>query len=281
MTATKNKILEFDEIAKLLFEKHFSHSQKPHYIDFNQGLDARLVNKKNMSKLAEINIHPLRIAFDHYEQRDIYSRAIRMAAKYGITHMSNYILYNFKDKPDEFYYRLKINIDLCEELQVAIYSFPMRYAPIREKEYFRNRTFIGKHWNKKFIRSIQAVINATQGKIGRGRSFFNAAFGKNINEFHDILWMPEAMIIYRNKFKKFADEWRKSFHALSRRQFTEAKKVILKGRFTNDEISQAKSPTVKRLLRFYQLEREEVDKITLEEFLRRIEENPNAGENKK
>ena len=36
------------------------------YIDFNQGLDARLATDKKMKKLAQINIRPLRIAFDHF-----------------------------------------------------------------------------------------------------------------------------------------------------------------------------------------------------------------------
>ena len=83
-----------------------------------------------MARLAELNIHPMRIAFDHIEQREIYVRAIRLAAKYGVRDLSNYILYNFNDTPEDFYTRLKINIDLCEELDVTIYSFPMKYCPI-------------------------------------------------------------------------------------------------------------------------------------------------------
>ena len=274
LTATKKNIFAFDEIAKPLFANYFKRSQKPHYIDFNQGLDARLVNEENMSKIAQINILPLRIAFDHYEQRDTYEKAIRMAAKYGITHMSNYILYNFRDKPDDFYYRLRINIDLCEELNIAIYSFPMKYAPIRDPEYFRNRNYLGRHWNRKFIRSIQAVINATQGKIGRGRSFFNAAFGNNIEEFHDILWMPEPMIIYRHRFKDFSDEWCRRFHSLDEQKFEEAKEIIKLNRFKDEDILKAKSKEVRELLRFYQIEREDVDKITLQDFLQGLKNDP-------
>ena len=93
------------------------------------------------------------------------------------------------------------NVDLCDELNASIYSFPMKYHPINDPEYFKNRDFIGKHWNRKFIRAIQAVLNSTKGKIGKGTSFFNEAFGRNIDEFHKILWMPEPFIIYRMKFK--------------------------------------------------------------------------------
>ncbi len=103
---------------------------------------------------------------------EVYIKAIKSAAKHGITDLSNYPLYNYQDKPDELYYRMKINIDLCEELDVTIYSFPMKYHPIDDPKYFRNRDFIEINWNRKFIRAIQAVLNATKGKIGRGKSFF-------------------------------------------------------------------------------------------------------------
>lgn len=260
ISATKEKIFAFDTIARPLFQKYFKHGKKFRYIDFNQGLDARLLTKENkgeekMAKLAELNIRPLRIAFDHYKQRGIYEDAIRLAAKFGIRNMSNYVLYNFHDTPEEFYLRLRLNIDLCEELNVAIYSFPMKYHPIREPKYFRNRDYLGEHWNKKFIRAIQAVLNSTKGKIGRGRSFFEKAFGKNLDEFNDLLWMPEAMIIYRTKHEKLAAEWLKDFHALKDFELEEAKKIIAQNKFSDADISQAESEKVRQFLKYYQITR--------------------------
>lgn len=35
-------------------------------MDFNQGIDSRLINDTNMEKMAEIPIRPVRIAFDHW-----------------------------------------------------------------------------------------------------------------------------------------------------------------------------------------------------------------------
>ena len=116
---------------------------------------------------SEINIRPLRIAFDHYAQRDVYIEAVTKAAKCGIMELSNYLLYNFEDEPSELYYRMKINVDLCEKLGVTIYSFPMKYHPISDPAYFKNRDYLGKHWNRKFIRAVQAVLNSTKGKIGK------------------------------------------------------------------------------------------------------------------
>ena len=65
-------------------------------------------------------------------------KAVRLAHVYGQKEMSNYILYNFDDTPEDFYERLKINIDLNEEFKndatkTSIYSFPMRYIPLDAK----------------------------------------------------------------------------------------------------------------------------------------------------
>ena len=173
-----------------------------------------------MKKMFEIPVRPVRIAFDHWKLHDIYEKSIRIAVKEGHTQLSNYVLYNFEDKPIELYWRLKLNVDLCEELGVSIYSFPMKYHPIEDPEYFSNRDYIGKYWNRKFIRTIQAILNSTKGKVGKGKDFFEKAFGKNDLEFEKLLIMPEAMIIYRFYFeeKGLTDAWWNSYCSLSEQQ---------------------------------------------------------------
>ncbi|MBR1730453.1 MAG: hypothetical protein IJ728_13130 [Selenomonadaceae bacterium] len=252
-TATLEAIKNFDSIVRPLYEKLFKTSKRKRHIDFNQGVDARLVTDEKMKKLSEINIRPLRIAFDHYEQKEIYIKAIKLAAKYGIDDLSNYLLYNFLDKPEDLYYRMRLNVELCEELNVKIFSFPMRYAPIRDPDYFDNRHYVGKHWNKKFLRAVQIVLNSTKGKIGRGKSFFEEAFGKNLNDFFEILWMPEALIFYRHKYKNnLTIEWRKKFHSLNHKQFTLAKKIISENNFS-DEVIKSCDITIDELLQYYKI----------------------------
>lgn len=132
-----------------------------------------------MRLLSKIAIQPLRIAFDHWSLRDIYINAIRLSAKYKIRNLSNYLLYNFEDKPEDLWNRLELNIKLCEEFDLIIYSFPMRYSPINdEQKLYQTRKYIGKNWNRKYIRAIQLILNSTKGKVGRNRSFFERAFGK-------------------------------------------------------------------------------------------------------
>jgi len=256
-TATRETVLAFDEIARPIYNKLIHRLKRVRYIDFNQGLDARLATDEKMKKLSEINIRPLRIAFDHYDQKDVYITAIKRAAKYGITDLSNYLLYNFEDYPEELYYRMKINVDLCEEFGVTIYSFPMKYHPIADPDFFRNRDFIGTNWNRKFIRAIQAVLNATKGKIGRGKSFFEEAFGKDIDGFYDILWMPEAFIIYRFKYKdNLTKEWHVKFNSLNPDQLEYAKRIIAKNDFSDEIIDAVEDTAVCEVLSYYKIRRD-------------------------
>lgn len=55
---------------------------------------------------------------------------------------------------------------------LTLTSFPMKYHPIEDPNHFSNRDYIGEKWNRKFIRTIQAVLNSTKGKVGKGYSFF-------------------------------------------------------------------------------------------------------------
>lgn len=276
-TATKEAVNKFDGIAKPLYSKFFKFGNRARYIDFNQGVDARLVTTEKMAKLAETNIRPLRIAFDHYEQKDVYVEAIKKAAQYGINDLSNYLLYNFKDKPEELYYRMRINVDLCEELGVTIYSFPMKYHPIDDPEFFDNRDFIGEHWNRKFIRAVQAVLNSTKGKIGRGTTFFEEAFGRDVEEFFKILWMPETFIIYRriydaNLRRRLADryttvtehdcdltnEWWEKFQSLPPEKLKVAKSIISLNKFKYDEFK-CDDLEILDVLKYYQITRTETE----------------------
>ena len=82
----------------------------------------------------------------------------------------------------------------------------MKYIPLFGED-AKHREYTGKHWNKKFIRAVQSVLNVTKGIVApaskKGQtSFFHKAFGKNIEEYFEILYMPETYIIYRNVFEK-------------------------------------------------------------------------------
>lgn len=272
-SASKESILSLDKYIRPLYGKIHKSLKRKRIVDFNQGIDSRLITEANMTKLAEVNIYPLRIAFDHWKLRDIYEKAVRTAVGSGIKNLSNYLLYNFEDKPEELYYRLRMNVDLCEELGANIYSFPMKYHPINDKKFFMNRDYIGKYWNRKFIRAVQAVLNSTKGKIGRGKDFFEEAFGRDVNEFMRILWMPETFIIYRRVYDAelrsrlldrypvksendcdLANEWWNKFINLDSNRLQIAKGIISKNIFEHD-VYDICDKEIKDLLWYYNIKR--------------------------
>ena len=168
-------------------------------VDFNQGVDARILARSDMflRELSTICISPLRIAFDHIGVRKVYEKSIRMAADNQITSLSNYMLYNFMDSPADLYQRMRLNIDLNEELGVRIWSFPMRYQPVTLKD----RSHVGKKWNRYYLRSFQIMLQATKGVVSGSPSFFLRAYGENAEEFERLLMLPHAFIFHRGYFE--------------------------------------------------------------------------------
>lgn len=234
-TATKENILAIYPLISETYEKYRNKTPKKRYVDFNQGIDARLINEQNIQLLSKIPLNPLRIAFDSTLYAETYEKAIRLAAKHNINRLSNYLLYNETDKPVDLYDRIRLNIELSAELHIDIYSFPMKYHPIADKNFYFNRDYLGKFWNRKFIRAIQSILNATKGKIGKSESFFYKAFGATHEEYEKLLYMPEALIIYRFHFENdgTTDLWWHDFNNLNKQEKKQAKKIIENNDFKN------------------------------------------------
>jgi len=204
-----NNVLASDEFPTIIreikecgFQKRAKFNGRLRRIDFGQGVDARLLTDEKMRLLSEIAIHPLRIAFDHIELKNLYIEKIRLANKYGVKHLSNYLLYNFNDTPEDFYERLRINIELNEELGLSIFSFPMRYIPLNAK----TRGHIDKpHWTHRQLRGVHCILHATRGVVGPRKKFFETAFGRDEDEFKYIIEQSEEHIFYRDKMTPYSN----------------------------------------------------------------------------
>ena len=167
-------------------------------VDFNQGIDARILAKSPayLREMATIAVSPLRIAFDHAGLTKVYRKAVQDAAQNGITSLSNYMLYNFFDSPEDLYNRLRTNIDLNQDLDINIWSFPMRYQPVTLK----HRSHVGPRWSRYALRSLQIILQATRGVVTGNPSFFHHAFGHNPDDFQRLLTQPQAFIFHRHHF---------------------------------------------------------------------------------
>jgi hypothetical protein len=179
-----------------------------------------------MALLSKLNVKPFRIAFDRVKEKQIYLNAIRTAMRYGVTEFSNYMLFNWHDTPKDLYERLIINIGLNAEWQkcemgipkAAIYSYPMRYAPINGEvntpHVYRYRDLItpipkdkidflnNPIWTSRFIRNVEIMKGAVHGAISPTPTLALRTLGKSFEEFIANLYMPEILLRNRNKHEK-------------------------------------------------------------------------------
>lgn len=213
----KNKLEAFRKIKKDIIgilEKYRFKEKLQRYVDFNQGLDARLLTKDKMKIMSNIAIKPFRLAYDSVNYDKVYKRAFNNAYSHGVKYFSNYMLYNYKDSPYDLWKRLYNTIVLYQKKSdLQGFSFPMKYAPID----MTNREYIGKKWNKKYLSAINVILNVTKGVVAKEKDFFYEAFGSNKKEFIEILTMPNQFIKNRTLFKKSGHIklWKREYNNLS------------------------------------------------------------------
>lgn len=108
-------------------------------VDFNQGLDARLITEEVAGELSGLRIRPIRMAYDIPNEKKALENAIPAldAAGFNRRRMHVYTLYNFTDTPEDFLRRV---VDL---LSWGVVSYPMRYEPLNSL--VKNK-YVSPHW---------------------------------------------------------------------------------------------------------------------------------------
>jgi len=248
------------EFLSAIIEKYRPKPRMIRYVDFNQGIDARLIDERNIKMLSTIPVRPFRLAYDNIKDTNIFRRATKLAIKNNVRHFSNYILYNWKDKPEDFWKRLNNAISLYngKSGDIVGFSFPMKYSPVDKKD----RSYIGEFWNKKYLNAINVIINVTNGVVAKEKDFFNEAFGSNVEEFVNILNMPDDFIRHRFFFKEngLIDYWKTIFNSLSEEEKTYLLDVLCKYKrnisiFTNNHPKQ-----VNKILFLYTINKSQFDR---------------------
>lgn len=230
------------------------------YVDFNQGLDARFFTAEKACLLAKGALKPCRIAFDDIRTKKEYFHAMELADQSGIRHFSNYILYNYTDAPEDLWNRLFMNVDFCERHKEikSLFSFPMKYASIE----YTDRSYIGELWNKKYLRSINVILNVTSGVVAKEKDFFFRAFGQDTEEYLEILSMPDDFIRYRDYFEKngLIERWKEEYRRLTIEQQTELIELLSE---VKSEVHVEEEPhtiTLDPILAFYGVNKRRMEK---------------------
>lgn len=130
-----------DELIKLSKERKIK-------VDFNQGLDARLITDEVAEKLSKMNPMCIRLAYDHMAVRKSVRQAIEIITSHGIRgrKVFVYTLYNWKDGPEDLYKRMG------DILNWGAVVFPMRYEPLDSLE--RN-SYISPKWDGKRLNQVE------------------------------------------------------------------------------------------------------------------------------
>lgn len=171
-------------------------------VDFNQGLDARLLTRKSADLLALLPMHNVRFAFDGMEEEGDYQRAVRMMAARGSTMFRTYVLYNHTGTPGEFYHRIRASVELQIELRAAghkvrVESYPMKFAPVVAPDLARDH--FGYHWrrsDRNAIHDILSISAAGSMTVSPGDlEEFEYWWGRDADEFLTLIRFPDLKLL--------------------------------------------------------------------------------------
>jgi len=140
-----NNILQSPYWRDIFEELTWFSQTKRMNIDFNQGLDARLITYEVAEKISYMRILCVRLSYDYKSLRNHVERAIHMISSYGIRRrrIGVYILFNYLDTPDDLFERVK------DVLNIGAVAVPLRYQPLDTLEY---NAHIGPNWDKERLK---------------------------------------------------------------------------------------------------------------------------------
>lgn len=124
----------------------------------------------------------LRFSFDKLEYANNIERALTYVKKYDIkAQFFCYMLFNFTDSPDDFWWRLQKAQEIVDKVGKAIYLFPQRYEPFKpssKKESLRGlkrNQYIGPKWTEEMVTGLVKMYTHIHGfmSITQSRNLFN------------------------------------------------------------------------------------------------------------
>lgn len=132
-------------------------------VDFNQGIDARLVDNGMAEEIASCKTKLVRSAFDCMDEIDDIERGIKHLLKAGINgrKILVYVLFNFNDTPEDLLLRLQ------ECVKWGICTYPMRYQPIKGEHALKKDSYIDKNWTADLLEMVAKARRV----IGYGGAF--------------------------------------------------------------------------------------------------------------
>ena len=112
------------------FDKVCGRLEKHEWSDFNQGLDARLLNKHHAERLARLPNSIIRLALDSAKVKDKWDGAYSLLRSAGVpkSRIRTYVLIGFDSDPGECWERCKYVDDL------GVLALPQWYHELKQME---------------------------------------------------------------------------------------------------------------------------------------------------
>ena len=114
------------------------------------------MKEKKANLIQGLPIKPIRFAFDGMHEDGYWQKATKMMIDRGYKNFRNYVLFNLKDTPEDFYYRIRQHSEFSYKYKIRCEAFPMKYKPILNIQ--KQKGYVGINWTKKELSGYNALI---------------------------------------------------------------------------------------------------------------------------
>jgi hypothetical protein len=133
----------------------------------------------------------LRFSFDKLKYADHIERALILVRDAKIkASFFCYMLFNFTDRPEDFWWRIQKTQEIVDRVGKTIFLFPQRYEPFKS---LKRNSYIGKHWDENLVRGLVKLFTFY------GHGFIPITKSRNIykwlgNSYEDFIKNIKSMV---------------------------------------------------------------------------------------
>jgi hypothetical protein len=156
------------------------------WVDFNQGLDSRLLDEEKAKMIASMKTRLIRTAYDSRSSRKQVQRGIELLTSKGVSprKVLMYMLFNYKnDTPEDLLNRI------LDAMEWGVVSYPMRFQPIKLPYALKKDSYVAPNWNEE---ELEMVADARR-VLGYHGAF--APYQKLKEKFQKANDLKEALIL--------------------------------------------------------------------------------------
>jgi len=161
-----NNFTEHEYFKDIVYELHYHRMS----VDIH-GLHVESFTKQHAKLLSMLNWIPqnkngtayIRFGFDRKSYRNDIKRALKYVRKYRVkAAFFCYLLFNYKDTPDDFWWRIEESQKIVDKVGKSIFLFPQRYEPFSS---LTRNSYISSNWSKEMVIGLTRLFTQTRGFI--------------------------------------------------------------------------------------------------------------------